>query len=70
MEYSTATDHETSQWLICLTQPPIVICRGGDMSYIIRSCHCDEFRPYRLIREEGDEEAFEEQNLETEVIRK
>jgi hypothetical protein len=64
------TDHETSQWLVSIItqQPPIVTYRerGGDKSHIIRSCDCDEFRPYKIVKKEDDEEAIENQN--TEVI--
>jgi hypothetical protein len=47
----------------------MVICRGsrGDKSNIIRNCHCDEFRPYRIAGgEEDNEQAIE--NQDTEVI--
>ena len=42
------TDHETLQWPISLTEHPIFICRGGN----IRSCQCDEFRPYLIVVED------------------
>ena len=59
------TDHEASQWLISITQPSTVICRGrgGDKTRIIRGCHCDEFRPYRIVGEDN-EEAVEKQHQE------
>ena len=54
------TDHETLQWPILLTEPPIVICGGGDKSRIIHNCECGEFRPYRV----GVEDEVEKQNWE------
>lgn len=57
------TDHETSQWLIPLTGASVVTCRGGGRPRIIRNCECDEFRPYRVVGQEGnDEEVIEKQN--------
>ena len=52
------TDHETSQSFIAIaTQgPPTVTCWGGN-------CHCDEFRPYRMLGER-DNEIIEKQYLE------
>ena len=62
------TDHETSQSLISIiTQSHIVICKGGDKSRLIWSCHCDEFRPHRVVGEQ--EEVLENQNLHEEVIK-
>jgi hypothetical protein len=61
------TDHETLQWPISLTEHPVVICRGGNKAYIIQSCHCDEFRPYRIARE--DEKEVIENKIQ-EVIKK
>jgi hypothetical protein len=63
------TDHETSQWPVSITQPPMVICRasGGDKSHFIHTCHCDEFRPYRIAGEE-DKEAIEKQCSEVKNI--
>jgi hypothetical protein len=57
-EYCTCghhiTDHETLQWpIIMLTEHPVVICRGGNNrpELFIPTCHCDEFRPYRIVME-------------------
>jgi hypothetical protein len=63
------TDHETSQWPVYLTDPLIVICRGGDKSSGIHNCEYDEFRQYRIAEEEGyDQEAIE--NQDSEVIQR
>jgi hypothetical protein len=63
------TDYGTST--IATQEPPTVICKGKgeNASHLIRFCHCDEFRPYRLVREEVDEEKHLKQNLEREWIR-
>lgn len=66
------TDHETSQWPVSIAQPPMVICSSTRKlrAIPIRNCHCecDEFRPYRIAREDDYDEAI--QNHNTEVIRR
>jgi hypothetical protein len=46
------------QWPIMLTERQIIICRGvGNRPKLsIPSCNCDEFRPYRIVGKEDEEE--------------
>jgi len=71
------TDHETcqSQSFIAIAKQQqattTVICRGGEGEEegkgngskvrIIRGCHCDEFRPYRIATTEDDNKVIEKQ---------
>ena len=52
------TDHETSQSFVAIAaqEPPTVTCIGGNKSHPIRNCECDEFRPFRVVSQQDDDE--------------